>query len=167
MRPRLNTYQFTFFRKSASVDTCRLSIPTYRSLKLSDQWGSVFHFFCFLLVEYVALPEFLWCRMWLLMIRKTTTRVTLTTFLRTEENPLVFVWQNSCTSQFPKTSRTTSATIGKRRVKILNRQVAILTGFLRKGVLVSVWCRSHKNLNRQYKIKERVRQIFKVQRHMS
>jgi hypothetical protein len=47
MRPRLKTYQFTFFF-SVSWQVLTLSglrIPTYRCLKLLDQWGSVFHLF--------------------------------------------------------------------------------------------------------------------------
>jgi hypothetical protein len=40
--------------------------------------------------------------------------------------------------RFPKTSRATPAAIGKRRVKILSRLVAILADFLRKSKLVSV-----------------------------
>ncbi len=67
----------------------------------------------------------------------------------------------------PKTSRATPATIGKRRVKILSRQVATLADFLSKSKLVSVLCGSHKNFNRQYKIKGRVKNFVNVQRHMS
>jgi hypothetical protein len=89
------------------------------------------------------------------MIRKTAS-VTLTAFLRTEEKSGSVGMRNSCTFRFPKTSRATPATIGKKRVKILSQLVATLAGFLRKSKLVSVWCGSHKKFNRQNKIKGRV-----------
>ncbi len=79
----------------------------------------------------------------------------------------MLVWRNSYTFRFPKASRATPATIGKRWVKILSRLVATLTDFLRKGQLVCVLCRSHKNFNSQYKIKGRVKIFFNVQSHMS
>jgi hypothetical protein len=101
-----------FLRRLASVDTCQLGTPTYRSIKFSDQWESVFHSIIVFMVECVALAGFLWWRVLLLMNRKTTT-VTFTAFISTK----VLVWRNSCTSQFPKTSRATPATIGKRWVK--------------------------------------------------
>jgi hypothetical protein len=52
-------------------------------------------------------------------------------------------------------------------MKILSRHVATLADFLRKSKLVSVLCGSHKNFNRQYKIKGRVNTFLNVQRHMS
>jgi hypothetical protein len=44
---------------------------------------------------------------------------------------------------------------------------ATLADFLRKSKLVSVLCGSHKNFNRKYKIKGRVKKFLNVQRHMS
>ena len=73
------------------------------------------------------------------MIRKTAS-VTLTAFLRIKEKSasVGMTKYSSCTFRFPKTSRATPATIGKRRLKILSRLVATLTDFLRKSKLVSV-----------------------------
>ncbi len=66
------------------------------------------------------------------MIRKTAS-VTLTAFLRTgEKSASVGMTKELYTFWFPKTSRATPATIGKRRMKILSRHVATLADFLRK-----------------------------------
>ncbi len=57
-----------FPSKLASVDTCQLRIHSYCFLKLWDQRESLFP--CFLLVECVALPGFLWCRVKLYTAKK-------------------------------------------------------------------------------------------------
>ncbi len=108
---------------------------TYRFLKLSEQWGSVFHFFLFsywlnvypFLDSYVVGCSSSWMRIWQVSH--------LSHSLGQCGNPPVLVWQNSFIFKFPKTSRATTAAIGKRWMKFLSWLGARITDFLRKDRL--------------------------------
>ncbi len=85
MRFTVNTQQFTFFLGSQQLYTFMAQnshLPLPKTLGPIRICFSLFP--CFLLVECVALPRFLWYRVQLWIIRKTAS-VTLTTFLRTEK----------------------------------------------------------------------------------
>jgi hypothetical protein len=71
------------------------------------------------------------------MIRETAG-VTLTAFLRLEENSASVGMTKELHFPVSKTSGAPPTTIGKRRVKILSWHVATLADFLRKCKLVSV-----------------------------